>query len=139
MKRNSGPKSRSPPRSTDAGAAAASDWRDAMTARLRQLIQQADPAAVEERKWRKPSNPAGVPVWYHDGIVCHVVPLKGRVRLTFLKGASLRDPRRLFNACQEGNTMRAIDIRAGEDVDEEAVRALIRAAVAQNTCRQRDR
>jgi hypothetical protein len=108
-----------------------------MISRLRHLIQSADPSAVEEQKWKKPSNPAGVPVWYHDGILCHVGPLKNRVRLTFLKGAYLRDTKGLFNACLEGNAMRAIDIREEDDLDEEGVRSLVRAAVALNSSKIR--
>jgi len=108
-----------------------------MITRLRRLIEAADPAAVEEQKWKKPSNPAGVPVWYHDGILCHVVSLKNRDRLTFLKGASLKDSKGLFNACLEGNAMRAIDIREGDGVDEEAIKALVRAAAAQNAASAR--
>jgi hypothetical protein len=108
------------------------DWRDGTIARLRRLIEEADPEAVEEQKWKKPSNPAGVPVWYHDGIVCHVGALKNRVRLTFLKGTSLPDPKGLFNACLDGNSMRAIDIGEGEKLDAEGIRALVRAAAAVN-------
>lgn len=103
-----------------------------MISHLRRLIREADPTAIEEQKWRKPSNPAGVPVWYHDGILCHVVALKGRVRLTFLKGAALKDPRHLFNACLEGNALRAIDTHEDDEVDDEGIRSLVRAAAALN-------
>lgn len=108
------------------------DWREDRTAQLRQLIVEADPAATEEQKWKKPSNPRGVPVWYHDGILCHVVPLKNRVRLTFLKGAQLNDAKGLFNACLDGNAMRAIDLLENDRVDEAGIKALVRAAVALN-------
>src|SRR5580658_6643662 len=93
------------------------DGRQEMISRLRRLIEEADPAAVEQQKWKKPSNPAGVPVWYHDGIVCHVQPLKNRVRLTILKGAGLADPKHLFNACLVGNSMRAIDIHEADNLE----------------------
>jgi hypothetical protein len=110
------------------------DWRVAMLARVRRLIQDADPEAVEEVKWRKPSNAMrGVPVWSHDGIICTGETYKDVVKLTFAKGASLKDPAGLFNASLEGNTRRAIDIREGDKLDEKALKALIRAAVALNT------
>jgi len=115
------------------------DWQDEMVSRLRRLIADADPAAIEEQKWRKPSNPAGVPVWHHDRIVCHVGVLKERVRLTFLKGTSLKDTKGLFNACLDGNAMRAIDIREGDDVDTEGIKSLVRGAVALNASSVRDR
>ncbi|MBI3118192.1 MAG: DUF1801 domain-containing protein, partial [Candidatus Hydrogenedentes bacterium] len=102
-------------------------------ARIRRLIQQADPEVVEEVKWRKPSNPAGAPVWLHDGIICTGEKYKNYVKLTFFKGASLDDPSGLFNASLEGNTRRAIDIHEGDKIDEKALKALIRAAVALNT------
>src|SRR5579862_3292072 len=103
------------------------DWRAKTFAKVREIIYRADPEMVEEQKWKKPSNPAGVPVWYHNGILCHAGPLKGRVRLTFLKGAALNDPKGLFNACLEGNSMRAIDIYEGAVVDEEGIKSLVRA------------
>ncbi|QEH35046.1 hypothetical protein OJF2_35910 [Aquisphaera giovannonii] len=112
---------------------AAGDWRGEMLARLRALILEADPEMVEERKWVKPSNPAGVPTFSHGGIVCTGETYKGVVKLTFAKGASLPDPSGLFNASLEGNARRAIDFREGDPVDEEALKALIRAAVAFNT------
>jgi hypothetical protein len=108
------------------------DWRRETIAILRRLIEEADPAAVEQQKWKKPSNPAGVPVWYHDGIVCHVQPLKNRVRLTILKGAGLADPKHLFNACLVGNSMRAIDIHEADNLDVGGIKSLVRAAVASN-------
>jgi hypothetical protein len=109
------------------------DWQDAMTSRLRRVIHAADPAAVEEQKWKKPSNPAGVPVWYDHGIVCTVGSLKNRVRLTFGNGALLKDPKHLFNACLDAGYMRGIDFYEGDPVDEEGIKSLVRAAVALNT------
>jgi len=109
-----------------------SDWRGAMLAKLRRLIREADPEVVETVKWRKPSNPSGVPVWEHDGIVCTGETYKDKVKLTFAKGASLDDPERLFNASLDAGTRRAIDLREGDDIDESAFKALIRAAVAAN-------
>ena len=109
------------------------DWRGETLARVRSLIKQADPDVVEEVKWRKPSSPAGVPVWSHDGMICTGETYKSRVKLTFAKGASLEDPSGLFNSSLEGNTRRAIDIHEGDEVDGEALKALIRAAVELNT------
>jgi hypothetical protein len=109
-----------------------SDWRGAMLAKLRRLIREADPEVVETVKWRKPSNPSGVPVWEHDGILCTGETYKDKVKLTFAKGASLDDPERLFNASLDAGTRRAIDLREGDDIDESAFKALIRAAVAAN-------
>jgi hypothetical protein len=108
------------------------DWRGETLARVRDLVKQADPEVVEEWKWRKASNP-GVPVWSHAGIICTGETYKNVVKLTFAKGASLDDPSGLFNSSLEGNTRRAIDIHEGEEIDEEALKALIRAAVALNT------
>jgi len=113
------------------------DWRAKELARVRALIRQAEPDVVEELKWKKPSNPAGVPVWSHDGIICSGETYKDKVKLTFAKGAALKDPSRLFNSSLEGNARRAIDIREGDRIDEEAFKALIRAAVALNTSRTR--
>jgi hypothetical protein len=111
------------------------DWRGAMLARLRRLIREADPAVVETVKWRKPSNPSGVPVWEHDGILCTGETYKDKVKLTFARGASLDDPSGLFNASLEGGTRRAIDLSNGDQVDEDAFKALIREAVALNARR----
>ena len=108
------------------------DWRGKTLSQIRALIKQADPEVVEELKWRKPSNPAGVPVWYHDGIICTGETYVNHVRLTFAKGASLKDPSGLFNSSLEGNVRRAIDIHQGDKVDEAALKDLIRAAVALN-------
>ena len=110
----------------------AQDWRISTLGRMRELILAADPGMIEERKWKKPSNPAGVPTWSHDGIVCTGETYKQVVKLTFAQGASLPDPARLFNAGLEGNVRRAIDIREGESVDAAAFKALIQAAVARN-------
>ena len=109
------------------------DWRGEMLSSLRALIKQADPNVVEEVKWRKPSNPGGVPVWYHDGIICTGETYKNHVRLTFAKGASLKDPKGVFNASLEGNALRAIVINEGDEIDEKAFKALVRAAVSLNT------
>jgi hypothetical protein len=110
------------------------DWRGETLSRMRKLIKEADPAVVEEVKWRKPSNSmAGVPVWSHAGIICTGETYKNAVKLTFANGAALKDPARLFNSSLEGNARRAIDIHEGEEVDAGAFKALIRAAVALNT------
>jgi hypothetical protein len=109
------------------------DWRGETLARVRTLIREADPEVVEEVKWRKPSNAMrGVPVWEHDGIICTGETYKAVVKLTFAKGALLKDPSRLFNSSLEGNTRRAIDIHEGDKINEKALKALIRAAVALN-------
>ena len=113
-----------------------SDWREDTLARVRALIRAVDPEASEEVKWRKPSNPAGVPVWEHAGIVCTGETYKDKVKLTFARGASLADPAGLFNASLDAGTRRAIDIREGEEVDEGAFKALIREAVALNVGRK---
>jgi hypothetical protein len=107
------------------------DWRGTTLSRMRTLIKQADPDIVEEWKWVKPTKP-GTPVWSHDGIICTGESYKNVVKLTFAKGASLKDPARLFNSSLDGNVRRAIDIHEGEDVDESAFKALIREAVALN-------
>jgi hypothetical protein len=117
----------------DARIAALGDWRGETLTRVRALIREADPEIVEEVKWRKPSNAMlGVPVWSHAGIVCTGETYKSVVKLTFARGASLKDPSGLFNASLEGSTRRAIDIREGDKIDEKALKALIRAAVALN-------
>jgi hypothetical protein len=108
------------------------DWRKATIARIRTLIEQADPKVVEERKWVKASNPEGVPTWYHDGLICTGEVYKTHVKVTFAKGASLQDPSHLFNSSLEGNVRRAIDVREGEKLDEKAFKALIKEAVALN-------
>jgi hypothetical protein len=108
------------------------DWRGETLARVRAVIQEATPEIVETVKWRKPSNPDGVPVWECAGIVCTGDAFRDKVKVTFAKGAQLEDPARLFNASLEGNAMRAIDIREGDDIDAPALQALVRAAVALN-------
>ena len=117
----------------DAKIAGLGDWRGDTLARLRALIRAADPGVIESVKWRKPTNPSGVPVWEHAGILCTGETYKNHVKLTFAKGAALPDPTGLFNASLDGNTRRAIDIRQGEAPDDEAFKALIRAAAAFNT------
>jgi hypothetical protein len=111
---------------------ALADWRDATLAKLRRLIREADPEVQEAVKWRKPSNPHGVPVWEHDGMICTGETYKDKVKLTFAKGASLEDPSGLFNSSLDGGTRRAIDFREEDQVDEAAFKALIREAVALN-------
>ena len=111
------------------------DWRGAVLAKLRRLIHEADPDIVEEVKWRKPSNPSGVPVWEHGGMICTGEIYKDKVKLTFARGAALEDPTGLFNSSLTGGTRRAIDFREGETVDEAAFKALIRAAVELNRSR----
>jgi hypothetical protein len=127
----------SPAQLIDARIAALPDWRGGMLARVRALIKEADPEIVEKVKWRKPSNAMlGVPVWSHGGIICTGETYKSIVKLTFAKGASLKDPSGLFNASLEGNVRRAIDIHEGDKIDEMAFKALIRAAVALNISKQ---
>ena len=110
------------------------DWREQTLDRIRALILEADPEMIEERKWRKPSNGmAGVPVWSHNGIVCTGETYKNAVKMTFAKGADLKDPAGLFNSSLEGNVRRAIDVHEGDKLNEKALKALIRAAVALNT------
>lgn len=126
----------------DAGAAidrriaGLGDWRGAMLARVRGLILAAAPTVVEEVKWRKPSNPDGVPVWSDHGILCTGETYRDKVKLTFAQGAALADPAGLFNASLDGGTRRAIDLRQGEDVDDAAFMALVAAAVAFNAGRR---
>ncbi|HEY5458011.1 MAG TPA: DUF1801 domain-containing protein [Sphingomicrobium sp.] len=105
------------------------DWRGKALARVRELIRQADPQVIEEVKWRKASNPLGVPTWSHDGIICTGETYRDKIKLTFAKGASIDDPAGLFNSSLDGGTRRAIDIREGETIDEAALTALIRRAV----------
>ena len=114
------------------------DWRGETLARMRKLIKEADPDVVEEWKWVKPTKP-GTPVWSHDGIICTGESYKNAVKLTFAKGASLKDPARLFNSSLDGNVRRAIDIHEGEDIDAAAFKALVRQAVALNGSAKRKR
>src|SRR6201986_620261 len=120
-------KGASPPRLIDGRIKELGDWRGETLARIRALIKEADPDVIEEWKWR------GVPVWSHAGIICTGETYKSVVKMTFAKGASLEDPSGLFNSSLEGNTRRAIDIHEGDNIDEKALKALIRAAVALNT------
>jgi len=120
----------------DAKIASLDDWRGATLARLRALIREADPDIVEEVKWRKPTNPAGVPCWSHDGLVCTGETYKDKVKLTFANGAALDDPAHLFNASLDAGTRRAIDLREGDRLDEPAFKAIIHAAAALNAERE---
>jgi hypothetical protein len=122
----------SPSQQIDARIEELGDWRGETLARVRGIIREADPDVVEEWKWAKATSP-GTPVWSHDGIICTGETYKSAVKMTFAKGASLEDPSGLFNASLEGNMRRAIDIHEGEEIDEEALKVLIRAAVALNT------
>jgi len=126
MTKSGSQQSKSPSRLIDARIKELGDWRGAMLSRLRSLIKQADPEVVEEWKWR------GVPVWSHDGLICTGETYKNAVKMTFAKGAALKDPSGLFNSSLEGNTRRAIDFHEGDKIDEKALKALIRAAVALN-------
>jgi hypothetical protein len=131
MKKSGSEASKSPSELIDARITELGDWRGEMLSRLRALIKEADPDVVEEWKWR------GVPVWSHDGIICTGETYKSVVKMTFAKGASLKDPSGLFNASLDGNTRRAIDFQAGATIDEDALKALIRAAVALNKAKAR--
>ena len=115
------------------------DWRAETLDKVRGLIREADPNVVEERKWKKPSNPAGVPTWSDNGIICTGETYKDKVKLTFARGAALEDPSGLFNSSLDGGTRRAIDIREGDKINEKALQALIRAAVALNTSKRQER
>ena len=125
MKKSAATNGESPARLIDAKIKALDDWRGKTLARVRALIKQADPGVTEEWKWN-------VPVWSHDGIICTGETYKSAVKLTFAKGASVKDPSRLFNSSLEGNVRRAIDIHEGDEIDEDAFRTLIRAATAVN-------
>jgi hypothetical protein len=124
-------KDKSPSRLIDARIEQLGDWRGKVLSRLRTLVKEADPEVVEEWKWR------GVPVWSHDGMICTGETYKHVVKMTFARGAALRDPSGLFNSSLDGNTRRAIDFREGEKLDEEALKRLVRAAVALNRSRAR--
>jgi hypothetical protein len=124
-------KEKTPSRMIDERIKELGDWRGKMLSKLRTLIKQADPDVVEEWKWVKATSP-GTPVWSHDGIICTGEAYKNVVKMTFAKGAALEDPSGLFNSSLEGNTRRAIDFHEGEEIDEEALKALIRAAVTLN-------
>ena len=127
------PKEKSASQQIDAIIKEPGDWRGRKLSQLRALIKKADPAVVEEVKWKKPSKPMGVPVLSHNGIICLGESLKNAVRLTFPKGAQIKDPKKLFNTRLEGNTVRAIDFHEGDTVDEAALKALILEAVKMNT------
>ena len=131
MKRSATAKGESPSRLIDARIRELDDWRGKTLARVRALIKQADPEVVEEWKWR------GVPVWSHDGIICTGETYKNVVKLTFAKGASLKDPKALFNSSLEGNTRRAIDLHEDDEINETAFKALIRAAIVLNKSKAR--
>jgi hypothetical protein len=131
MKKSSAQKVESPSQLIDERIKELGDWRGKTLSRLRALIKQADPEVVEEWKWRKPSHP-GVPVWSHQGPICTGETYKSAVKLTFFKGASLKDPSGLFNSSLEGNTRRAIDFNEDDEIDEKAFATLIRAAVSLN-------
>ena len=124
-------------RSIDAKIAELGDWRGETLRRLRELIHEADPDIVEEVKWVKPSNPAGVPTWSHHGIICTGEIYRAKVKLTFMDGAALDDPAKLFNASLDAGTRRAIDIEEGATIDARAFKALVRQAVELKTARQR--
>jgi hypothetical protein len=126
MNKSGSQQSESPSQLIDARIKELGDWRGEMLSRIRALIKQADPEVVEDWKWR------GVPVWSHDGLICTGETYKNVVKMTFAKGAALEDPSGLFNSSLEGNTRRAIDFHEGEEVDEQALKALIRAAVTMN-------
>ena len=130
---NDGKAEASPSQLIDARISELGDWRGETLARVRRLIREADPEVVEEVKWRKPSNPLGVPVWEHDGIICTGETHRDKVKLTFAHGAALDDPAGLFNSSLDGNARRAIDLYEGDRIHEEALKALVRAAVALNT------
>ena len=127
------PKHEPPPAAHGERPDAHTDWKASTLARVRSLIQRAAPGVIEEMKWKKPSNPAGVPVWSDHGIICTGETYRASVKLTFANGAALPDPSHLFNSGLDGNTRRAIDIREGDTLDDKAFTALVRAAVALNT------
>ncbi len=130
---NPSPKGKSASQEIDAIIKESVDWRGRKLSQLRALIKKADPAVIEEVKWKKPSKPSGVPVWSHDGIICLADTLKNAVRLTFPKGARMKDPKKLFNTRLDSKTVRAIDFHEGDTVDEAALKTLILDAVRLNT------
>src|SRR5262245_47690874 len=133
MKKSGSQESKSPSQLIDARIKELGDWRGTMLGRLRTLVREADPEVVEEWKWR------GVPVWSHDGLICTGETYKNVVKMTFATGAALKDPARLFNASLDGNTRRAIDFHEGEEIDEEALKTLVRVAVTLNKSRRGQR
>ena len=136
---NPSPKGKSPSQQIDAMIKEADDWRSKKLSELRALIKKADSAVVEEVKWKMPSKPMGVPVWSHDGIICHADMLKNAVRLTFHKGTLINDPKKLFSTRLDSKTVRAIDFHEGDTVDEAALKALILEAVELTTSKVRER
>ena len=130
---NPSPEGKTPSQQIDAIISQSSDWRGTKLSQLRTVIKQADLALVEEVKWKKPSRPEGVPVWSHDGILCIADTLKNAVRLTFPKGAQMKDPKKLFNTRLDSKTVRAIDFHEDDTVDETALRSLILEAMGLNT------
>ncbi len=130
---NPSPNGPSPSEQIDIIISKSDDWRGKKLSQLRAIIKQADPGVVEEVKWKKPSNPLGVPVWSHEGILCMADTLKNAVRLTFPKGAQMNDPKKLFNTRLDSNTVRAIDFHEGDTVDVAALEALILEAMELNT------
>ena len=141
MKASTGfsPKGKSASQQIDAIIKDAGGWRGRKLSQLRAVIKKADPVVVEEVKWKKPSKPSGVPVWSHAGIICVADTLKNAVRLTFPKGAQMKDPKKLFNTRLDSKTVRAIDFHEGDTVDEAALKALIVDAVRVNTPKKRER
>jgi hypothetical protein len=133
------PEEKSPSQQIDAIIKELGDWRGEKLSLLRALIRKADPAVVEEVKWKKPSRPSGVPVWSREGILCVADTLKKAVRLTFPKGAKMEDPKKLFNTRLDSNTVRAIDFHDGDNIDEAALKALILDAVRLNTSKKHER
>ena len=134
---NPSPRGKSASQQIDAIIKEPGDWRGKKLSQLRALIKKADPAVVEEVKWKKPSRPSGVPVWSHDGIICVADTLKNAVRLTFPKGAQIKDPKKLFNTRLDSKTVRAIDFHEGDTIDETTLKELIRVAVDLNTSSSR--
>jgi hypothetical protein len=132
-------KEKSASQEIDAIIKEAGDWRGRKLSQLREVIKKADHAVIEEVKWKKPSRPSGVPVWSHDGIICVADTLKSAVRLTFPKGAQVKDPKKLFNTRLDSKTVRAIDFHEGDTVDDAALRSLILNAVRLNTQKERQR
>jgi hypothetical protein len=130
MTKNGAQDSETPSRLIDAKIKELGDWRGALLAKLRAIVKTADPAVVEEWKWR------GVPTWSHDGIICTGETYKEHVKMTFAKGASLKDPKHLFNSSLDGNTRRAIDFKEGDEIDAKALKALIRGAIALNASKR---
>lgn len=135
--RNTSPNAQSASGEIDAIIEEEGGWKGKTLSRLRAVIKKADPAVVEAVKWKKPSNPAGVPVWYHGGIVCVANVLKGAVRLTFSEGAMMKDPKKLFNTRLDSKTVRAVDFHQGDRLDEAALEALVLEAVRLNLKAQR--